>query len=289
MPSPSAPSGLTGTTSGRSPDNIIWWAAATCPECPRVWTRAGLVVDGDDTGGGIIVWVCGVPLPPKTVRRSFSTAEALRPSPASVPAVPWTRLNLQQIRNQLRGNLSTRTTHASDRHSVPCPAAFSLSSVKWTHPRGCPTGAKIESRLLATILNCDDFSFSSFDLTSLFLFWNNWTRKNGHPKIPKSVKHTSFKTSVLVCPSVCFTVSILSLTATNWPSMYSRPVINASLTAFSICFLIRPVAKGLIVLYKKLCLASRIENLSESTLTRTESTLKTEDLSRVAERRTMVD
>ena len=104
-----------------------------------------------------------------------------------------------------------------------------------------------------------------------------------------SAQHTSFKTSALFCPSVCFAVSILSLTATNCPSQYSSPVVNASRTAFSICFFIKPVAKGRSVLYKKLCLASRIENFSESTLTRTESTLNTEDLSRVVERRTMLD
>lgn len=69
---------------------------------------------------------------------------------------------------------SNNTTHASDRHSVPCTAARSLSSVRFTQPLGCPTGARIESRLLATILNWDDFSFSSFDLTSFFFCWNNW-------------------------------------------------------------------------------------------------------------------
>lgn len=69
---------------------------------------------------------------------------------------------------------SNNTTHASDRHSVPCTAARSLSSVRFTQPLGCPTGARIESRLLATILNWDDFSFSSFDLASFFFCWNNW-------------------------------------------------------------------------------------------------------------------
>jgi hypothetical protein len=46
--------------------------------------------------------------------------------------------------------------------------------------------------------------------------------------------------------------------------------------AFWICFLTRPVASGLRVLYKRSCFESRMENLSEATLAWTDLTLNTD-------------
>ena len=74
-------------------------------------------------------------------------------------------------------------------------------------------------------------------------------------------------------------LAMRSLTSTSCPSTYSMPVVIELRIDFSICFLTRPVASGLRVLYKKSCFESRMENLRVSTFTMTLLTLNTEVLS----------
>ncbi len=58
--------------------------------------------------------------------------------------------------------------------------------------------------------------------------------------------------------------------------MYSSPVLIVSLIAFWICFLIRAVASGRRVLYKKSCFESRMANLRVPILTLTSWRRKTD-------------
>lgn len=57
-------------------------------------------------------------------------------------------------------------------------------------------------------------------------------------------KHTSWRTSDRLFPSVSFASFILSRTPTSCPSTYSSAVTMPSLMALQICFLMRPVASG---------------------------------------------
>jgi len=62
----------------------------------------------------------------------------------------------------------------------------------------------------------------------------------------------------------------------------SKPVVIEPTTTFWICFLTKPIARGLTVLYKKLSFELRMENLRVSILT---MTLLTDDLFLSAETR----
>jgi hypothetical protein len=89
----------------------------------------------------------------------------------------------------------------------------------------------------------------------------------------------SCNTLMRLSPLVALALVGRSLTPTTCPSTYSILVVIEPLMAFWICFSKSPVASGLRVLhYYKSCFEPRMENLRVSTL-------KTEDLSLLAETR----
>ena len=97
--------------------------------------------------------------------------------------------------------------------------------------------------------------------------------------IKNETRLTSLSISVWLTPFVSWALSMRSRTVTSCPSMYSKPVTNASLMAYCICRLMRPVASGQRVMYRKSCFESLMPSLSVLTLTWKPCTLKTEERS----------